>query len=103
MQELLAIQNSQNSDTLAISKEVVTFCDIFVSRLVFVESSVDSEDHFPCLFHLTSVVTKVLLTGTLEGEYIGFTGSLDLTSGALLGPVEGELILSIFECFKLSK
>ncbi len=62
--------------------------------LLYVESCVDSEDHFLCLLHLTLVVTKVLLTHTLEGHSVGLISCLDLTSGALFGPVEGETTLS---------
>ena len=75
-------------------------CHWFNTGCTFqVESSVDNEDHSSCLLHLTSVVTKVLLTDILEGENIGFEFTGYLTSGALLGLVEGEIILSKLEYF----
>ncbi len=46
-----------------------------LTELAFVESSVDSEDHYHFsslhLLHLTLVVAQVLLTHTLEGEHVG--------------------------------
>ncbi len=41
---------------------------------IFVESCVDSEDHFPSLLHLTLVVAQVLLTHTLEAHNVGLAG-----------------------------
>ena len=67
-----------------------------------VQRPIDCEDHFPCLLHFTLVKTKVLLTDTLKDEYIGFSSCVYLVFGALLGPVKGEVIFSIFKYFQFS-
>ncbi len=71
--------------------------DKLFTILLFVESSVDSEEHFPssCVLHLTLVVTKILLSHTREAHSVGpIISCFDMTSGALFGPVEREPILS---------
>ena len=57
-----------------------------------IESSVENNDHSPCLLHLTFVVTQVLFFDVLEGESVGLNGvCLDQLTRAFFAPSVSEI------------